>query len=211
MLHRPSPNRSGRVREGRNVCTARQRYCALLVVAIRRNLGIDSLGGEQRVFCIWQTLGAAEVDEEEQMQEINLCCSGPAPDYFFPSSPPSRRSASFSTGLAPSLGCAASAPGLSTSPRMSLTSMPSNGPHSGSWPLPRIGHGTPINRGRRSAWAGNGSTGVEEADEVTESGVLFSTVPSTSIDSSHSTPQPSQRSILILACGETLTMGQAVK
>ncbi|KAF8177927.1 hypothetical protein K438DRAFT_1769769 [Mycena galopus ATCC 62051] len=109
---------------------------------------------------------------------------------YLPSSPPesSRRSVSFSTGLSPSLGRAASAPRLSTSPRISLTSVP-NGPGSGSWPLPRVGHGTPIDRGRRSAWAGNGACGEDGADE---DGVLFSTVRSTSVDS---TPQPSQRSI----------------
>jgi hypothetical protein len=180
----------------------------LLAIAIRRNLRINSVGRGRRVFWIWHTLGAAVRTSQagmhrktQQMQRINLCCPGPVPDYFSShllSSPPSssRRSVSFSTGPAPSLGRAASAPRLSTSPRMSLTSVPSNGPGSGSWPLPRVGHGTPIDRGRRSAWVGNGSTGGEDADEVTEDGVFFSTVRSTSIDS---TLQPSQRSISPLA------------
>ncbi|KAJ7240151.1 hypothetical protein B0H12DRAFT_1221783 [Mycena haematopus] len=120
----------------------------------------------------------------------------PQSDYpfspYLPSSPPSssRRSVSFSTGPSLSLGRPASAPGLSVSPRISLTGAP-NGPGSASWPLPRVGHGTPIDRGRRSAWAGNGA-GEDGAEEVAEDGVLFSTVRSTSIDS---TPPLSQRSI----------------
>ncbi|KAJ7452841.1 hypothetical protein FB451DRAFT_1282224 [Mycena latifolia] len=62
----------------------------------------------------------------------------------------------------------------------------------GSWPLSRyVGRGTPIDRGRRSEWGGNG-TGGEGGEDVAEDGVLFSTVRSTSIDS---VPQPSQRSI----------------
>ncbi|KAJ7716908.1 hypothetical protein DFH07DRAFT_1013238 [Mycena maculata] len=108
---------------------------------------------------------------------------------YLPSSPPSssRRSVSFSTGPAPSLGRASSAPRLSASPRISLTSAPSNIP--ASWPLSRyVGRGTPIDRGRRSEWGGNATS----AEDVTEDGVLFSTVRSTSIDSM---PQASQRSI----------------
>jgi hypothetical protein len=69
-------------------------------------------------------------------------------------------------------------------------------PGSGSWPLRRVGHGTPIDGGRRSAWAGNGSARSEDADEVSEDGVLFLTVRFTSIDSA---PQPSQRSISLHA------------
>ncbi|KAF7334995.1 hypothetical protein MVEN_02249700 [Mycena venus] len=121
----------------------------------------------------------------------------PQSDYpfssYLPISPPSssHRTVSFSTGPSPALGRAASAPRLSTSPRMSLTSVPSNGPGSGSWPHSRVGQGTPIDRGRRSAWAGE-----DLAEEVAEDGVLFSTVRSTSIDSM---PQPSQRSISPLA------------
>ncbi|KAJ6523854.1 hypothetical protein B0H19DRAFT_1201026 [Mycena capillaripes] len=75
---------------------------------------------------------------------------------------------------------------------MSLTSAASNAPGSGSWPLSRLGRGTPIDRGRRSEWSGNGAGGSDAAED----GVLFSTVRSTSIDS---TPQPSQRSISPLA------------
>ncbi|KAJ6546014.1 hypothetical protein DFH09DRAFT_989881 [Mycena vulgaris] len=119
----------------------------------------------------------------------------PPSDYpfssYLPSNPPSssRRSVSFSTGLSPSLGRASSAPRLSTSPRISLTSGPSNIP--GTWPV-YVGRGTPIDHSRRSEWGGNGTGG----DTVAEDGVLFSTVRSTSVDS---TPQPSQRSISPLA------------
>ncbi|KAJ6489007.1 hypothetical protein C8R45DRAFT_250200 [Mycena sanguinolenta] len=112
---------------------------------------------------------------------------------YLPSSPPSssRRSVSFSTGPTLGLERAASAPRLSTSPRISLTSVP-NGPGSASWPLSRVGHGTPIDRGRRSAWAGNHADGEDGAEDVAEDGVLFSTIRSTSVDS---TPRVSQRSI----------------
>ncbi|KAJ7892631.1 hypothetical protein B0H13DRAFT_2528832 [Mycena leptocephala] len=120
---------------------------------------------------------------------------------YLPSSPPesSRRSVSFSTGPSPSLGRAASAPRLSTSPRISLTSAPGANtlPASGSWPLSRyLGRGTPIDRGRASEWSGGKPEGGANGEDVAEDGVLFSTVRSTSIDS---TPQPSQRSISPLA------------
>ncbi|KAJ7278346.1 hypothetical protein C8J57DRAFT_1176263 [Mycena rebaudengoi] len=115
----------------------------------------------------------------------------PQSDYpfssYLPSSPPAstRRSVSFSTGPLPSLGRASSQPRLSTSPRISLTSA-SNVP--GSWPLSKyVGRGTPIDRGRRSEWGGNGAS-----EDVAEDGVLFSTVRSTSMDS---TFHPDQRSI----------------
>ncbi|KAJ7914667.1 hypothetical protein B0H13DRAFT_1611277, partial [Mycena leptocephala] len=72
-------------------------------------------------------------------------------------------------------------------PHISLVSARSNIP--GSWPLSRyVGRGTPIDRGRRSEWGGNGAGG----EDVAEDGVLSSNVRSTSIDS---IPQTSQRSI----------------
>ncbi|KAJ7318699.1 hypothetical protein DFH08DRAFT_396022 [Mycena albidolilacea] len=63
-----------------------------------------------------------------------------------------------------------------------------------------VEHGTPIDGGRRSAGAGNGSTSSEDAGEVTEDEVLFSTVRSTSIGS---TPHPSQRSRPRRPCSRT--------
>ncbi|KAJ6471802.1 hypothetical protein C8R47DRAFT_1297188, partial [Mycena vitilis] len=136
--------------------------------------------------------------------------SPPPEDYpfssYLPSSPPSssRRSVSFSTGPAPSLGRSSSTPRLSTSPlmspssRLSLTSAASSAPQTniagvGSWPLSRyLGRGTPVDFSRRYEWSGTSAGG----EPVSEDGVLFSTVRSTSIDS---TPQPSQRSISPLA------------
>ncbi|KAJ7494858.1 hypothetical protein B0H11DRAFT_920191 [Mycena galericulata] len=138
--------------------------------------------------------------------KLDLTCLSPTPSpppsppppsdhpfsSYLPSSPPSssRRSVSFSTGPSPTLGRASSAPRLSTSPRISLTGAPSNIPSS--WPLSRLGRGTPIDRGRRSEWGGNGIGGDDICEEVAEDGVLFSTVRSTSMDS---VPQSSQRSI----------------
>jgi hypothetical protein len=80
-----------------------------------------------------------------------------------------------------------------------LTSAPGANtlPASGSWPLSRyLGRGTPIDRGRASEWSGGKPEGGANGEDVAEDGVLFSTVRSTSIDS---TPQPSQRSISPLA------------
>ncbi|KAG6864437.1 hypothetical protein C0991_009539 [Blastosporella zonata] len=59
----------------------------------------------------------------------------------------------------------------------------------GSWPLMRyVGRGTPIDKNRRIEWGGTSN----EGDDVGEDGVLFSTVRSTSIESS---VHPSQRSV----------------
>ncbi|KAJ7119252.1 hypothetical protein C8R43DRAFT_901117, partial [Mycena crocata] len=132
--------------------------------------------------------------------KLDLTCLSPTPSpppspppaddafsSYLPSSPPSssRRSVSFSTGPLPSLGRASSTPRLSTSPRISLMAAPANN----SWPLSSyVARGTPVDPGRRWEWARNGTSG----EDVAEDGVLFSTVRSTSIDS---TPQPSQRSI----------------
>ncbi|KAJ7708483.1 hypothetical protein B0H14DRAFT_3642827 [Mycena olivaceomarginata] len=119
--------------------------------------------------------------EEEQMQRINLCCSGPAPDYF---------------SILSTLELSLHGPRAEHIAAHVINEHAVKWPGSGSWPLPRVGHGTPIDGGRRSAWAGNGSACGEDSDEVTEDGVLVSTVCSTSINSA---PQLSQRSISLLA------------
>ncbi|KAG6871804.1 hypothetical protein C0995_016360 [Termitomyces sp. Mi166 len=68
-------------------------------------------------------------------------------------------------------------------PNSSGTSVPR-----GSWPLVRyVGRGTPIDKNRRIEWGGTSN----ESDDVGEDGVLFTTVRSTSLDS---TAHPSQRS-----------------
>ncbi|KAK6987562.1 hypothetical protein R3P38DRAFT_332829 [Favolaschia claudopus] len=115
----------------------------------------------------------------------------PFPPYLHSSAPSSPRRVSFSAEPPPSLEHPLSPIRPSTSPRLSVSSVPSTGPGSSTWPVSRVGHGTPIDRGRRSAWAGNADDAGDE-DEVAEDGVLFSTVRSRSIDSA---PPPSQRSI----------------
>ncbi|KAJ7199814.1 hypothetical protein GGX14DRAFT_661206 [Mycena pura] len=113
---------------------------------------------------------------------------------YLPSSPPSssRRSVSFSTNPPASIARSASAPRLSTSPRVSLTSAaaPSTnaatGSGSGAWTLSKyVPKGTPIDRGRRSQWSkvAGSASGSDDASDVAEDGVLFSTVRSTSVDS----------------------------
>jgi hypothetical protein len=119
--------------------------------------------------------------------QLDLSCLSPVPSppasisssshsaHSPPASPRSSKSVSFSSSThspTPQSRTTQKLPSPKLSP-VTATSIVR-----GSWPLIRyVGRGTPIDRSRRIEWGGH------SGDEVTEDGMLFSTVRSSSLDS----------------------------